>query len=113
MDIWAISRVGAVEAGSGVVMKVTPTTVIFMGVGTCISCLLVGGILFILNEYVSLGRFYLWCGLTLSTLWSVVAWFTLIESTDNDLSSSESSIVMVNCGLSAVSMCSFGYLVFG
>jgi hypothetical protein len=93
-------------------MKVTPTTVIFMGVGTCISCLLVGGILFLISEYVPLGRFYLWCGLTLSTLWSVVAWFTLVEATDKDLSLSESSIAMVNGGLSAVSMCSFGYLVF-
>ena len=92
--------------------KVTPATVIFLGVGTCISCLLVGGVLFLISQYIPLGRFYLWCGLTLSTLWSVVAWFTLIESIDNE-SSSESLIVMLNGGLSAVSMCSFGYLVFG
>ena len=93
-------------------MKVTPASVIFLGMGMCISCLLVGGVLFLISQYVPLGRFYLWCGLTLSTLWSVVAWFALIESIDNE-SSSESLIVMLNGGLSAVSMCSFGYLVFG
>jgi len=92
-------------------MKANLGTVVFSSLGMCISCLIVVGILFLIGEYVPLSRFYLWCGLSLSTLWSVVSWVTLIESMVEE-STHEPLLVGMNCGLAGVSMCSFGYFVF-
>ena len=63
------------------------------------------------------GEIFLWGGLVLSTLWHLVSWglWTLQVPLEHDQMGSVvvyQCLVVISIGLSGVSLCAFGYLLF-
>ena len=92
-------------------MKLSAGSVVLMSIGTVICCLMVAGVLFLIDSVIPLARFYLWLGLVLSSLWTLMSSAAFMESL-SDESEINTERMLMGTGISSISMCAFGYLVF-
>jgi len=56
-------------------------------------------------------EWFLWGGLVISGLWHVASWFVWTMPTEVNDMFGPMAVAMLNMGLSAVSVCGFGYLL--
>ena len=58
------------------------------------------------------GEWFLWGGFVFSCLWHFLSWATNKFKYDESQEGIGIPLVLMNLGLSGVSLCAFGYLVF-
>jgi hypothetical protein len=56
------------------------------------------------------GEFFLWGGFVLGCLWHLMSW--LWASIANGETTEANQLVLLNAGISGVTLCAFGYLLF-
>lgn len=93
-------------------MKANASSVVFMMIGTTITLLLVAGVFFLISLVIPLSSFFLWLGLASSSCWTLISFAIAVEVMTNSDSKINAEAILISCGLSAVSMCAFGYFGF-
>ena len=85
--------------------------------------LMIAGVLFLIDMFIPLGRFFLWFGMASSGLWNLMSFLALLNDHESSVaplwdkdkveSPKNPEVTLLSWGLSVASMSAFGYLIFG